>query len=325
MRKKIAICVYIFILVFLIGILSGCKSEEERMNEEGSLNLSTSFKQFQELSEEIVFTTMYKDWPKSLKNVNSLQTIWTDLYIELKKQGVSEMDVNAFVKDLNILYDHLISKTLNIPQKPLEEPQEEEKKEQVHEQQKALQSNENTQKSQDESSNKNTEKEENEQNDIQQQKLANFQQQDHDPKEVLDEIDPILSATKEDLTIVNSAVKVTQHIPKFMLLFKSPVPPDMYKLKYLVRHLDVSSKLMRWNVVSTDLNSILATWSSLQSSAVEADPDIKIQLDQSIDELKDVVTSKNINLTGIKSNIIIKQMENLITKTEINKKKENQK
>ncbi|MCG8482911.1 MAG: hypothetical protein MJA31_06340 [Clostridia bacterium] len=344
MRKKVVICVYIFVLILLIGLITGCGGkEEEEKSERGAPDLPASFDQLQELSDEIVTKTMAKGWAESLDNVKEFQSAWADLYPDLEKQGVSETDVDAFVKDLNILSDLLISKTLNLPQKPPEKPssQEEEKKPEEdsgQEQEKESESGGGQEGGEQEGGEGDTKKDAQKEEEKQKQEPESGGQQEEqdseqssmteekkDPKKVLEEIDPILSATNEELIIVNAAVEVTQHIPKFMTSFKNPVPPDMYKLKYLVRHLDVASKLGDWETASGDMTSLSTTWSSLQPSAVEADPDLKIQLNQSIEEMKDVITSKNANLTGIKSKLVIEHIDALVKKMKEAEEKEKEK
>lgn len=338
MRKKVVICVYILVLILFIGLITGCKGkEEEEKSERGAPDLPASFDQLQELSDEIVDKTMTKNWAESLDNVKEFQSTWADLYPDLEKQGVSEADVDAFVQDMNILSDLLISKTLNLPQKLPEEkpaPQEEEKSEDGQDQQQQSEDEPGSKGMQQDSegdTKKATQSEEEKEPESSDQKTeepsegSSMTEEKKDPQKVIEEIDPILSATKEELNIINSAVEVTQHLPKFMTSFKNPVPPDMFKLKYLVRHLDVTSKLGDWDMAISDMSNLSSTWSSLQPSAVEASPDLKIQLNQSIEELKDVITSKNANLTGIKSRLVIEQIDAIVKKLKDAEEKEKEK
>lgn len=302
--KKRNIYIYTLIIILLVSPLIGCKAEEQTKSKSEKVSVPPTLEQIQELSDEIVKTTMIKDWAESLKKTNELQSLWNDLYPDLQKQGVPNDEVKAFVDDLDILTDYLISKSINIPQKSANEENKDENKEN--------------------DKNKEEKQGEEEKQSKSSEDQNSFEGEKNDPKKVLEEIDPIISAIEEDLIIINSSIEVTKHIPKFMLLFDSPIPPNMFKLKYLTRHLNVASKLGNWDVSSNDFQNLSDSWESVKSETSEIDTDSKIQLNQCINELKDIITSKNSSLTGIKSNIIIENIENVIKKLE-EKEKEKEK
>lgn len=318
-RRKI-----IIIILVLCIIIIGCK-DKEKEEESESQSAPSALEQVQQQSDEIVTLTMAKDWAGSLEKAKELQSTWNELYPDIQKQGVKQEDVDAFVAGLNTLTDNLISKTLNLPQKPAEEeekdeqsPDQEQDSEQASEEEK---SGEQESQGQERNSEKASEGEDKEEKSEEQESGGQDQEQGtesqgdeeekKDPKKILDEIDPLLSASEGDLVIINSALEVTKHIPKLMSLFESPIPPDVFKLKYLVRHLYVASKLGDWDTVSSDFNSVKETWESVQPKALETGQNLEIQLAQSINELEDVINSENANLTGVKCNFIIEQIENL--------------
>lgn len=338
MPKREKIYILIIILILLIGIIiTGCEDKEkEKKDKSEAQSVPSTLEQVQEQCDEIVESTMAKDWAGSLDKTKELMSTWNSLYPDIQKQGAKQDDVDAFVASLNTLTDHLISKTLNLSQKSAEQ---EKKDKQSKEQEKSEQGSEEESKpkeseqaseeeskpkeseqaSEEESKPKESEKASEEES--KEEKSSEKQEQGaesqgseeekKDPKKILDEIDPIISASKDDLVIINASVEVTKYLPKFMSLFESPVPPDIFKLKYLVRHLYVASKLEDWDTVSADLKNVTETWESVQPKALEADADLKTQLVQSIDELEDVINSKNANLTGVKCNFILEQIESL--------------
>ena len=341
MRKRICICL---LLIILSGIIfSGCKgAEEENKDESNSQSIPSALEQVQQLTDEIVTLTIAKDWAESLDKVNELQSNWNKLYPDIQKQGAKQEDVDAFVSSLNALTDHLITKNLNLLQESAEkekiDEQNSEQSPQQSEEQDPEQSPQQSEEQNPEQSPQQSEEQNPEQSPQQSEEPSSQQsvEQEQDseqtsdgekiaPEEVLTEINPIVSASQEDLVIIASSVEVTKNIPKFMSLFKSPVPPDLFKLKYLVRHLSVASKLENWDIVSADFKDIMDTWESVQPKVVEIDANLKTQLVQSIGELEDVISSKNVNLTGVKSNFIIEQIESLtktIEEKEKNKEKE---
>lgn len=332
--------IYIIFIILLLGIIiTGCSdkgSEEEDKSETQSV--PSALEQVQQQSDEIVTSTMEKDWAGSLEKAKELQSTWNELYPDIQKQGVKQEDVDAFVASLNTLTDHLISQTLNLSQKSAEEEkkdeqtpgqEQEQKSEQASEGEnkeeesgeKESQGQEQEQKSEQASEEENKEEnkeEKSEEQDSQEQAQStesqSAEQEKKDPKTILSEIDPIISASEEDLVIINSSVEVTKFVPKFMSLFETPVPPNIFKLKYLVYHLHVASKLGDWDIVSADFKSVTETWESVQSKVLETGADLKTQLAQSINELEDVINSENANLTGVKCNFIIEQIKSLTEK-----------
>lgn len=306
MRKKINI--YILILLLFSIFFFGCKGKEEKKSEDKSQEMPPLLEQVQEMTDDVVKAAISKDWSKSLDKVKNLQNKWNDLYPNLKKQGVPQDDVDNFVKDLNVLIDYLITKTMNLPKSSSGGEQKSDTGQQQTEQQPPEQEK---QQQQAQGGGKEGQGGTQESSDSQgSQKSSPMEEKK--PEEILKEIDPIIKDSQEDLTIINASIEITKYMPKFMQLFKSNVPPDLFKLKYYIRHLDVASKMIKWDVAAMDMENISQTWDSVLPTAIQIDPDMKVQLDQSIKELKDVVASKNSNLTGIKTKVIMDDLEGLV-------------
>jgi hypothetical protein len=338
-RKRI----YLILIILLLGVVMiGCQSEdkEKAKEESDSQSIPSAMDQVQQLSDEIVTLTMAKDWAGCLNKVKELQSNWNALYPDIQKQGVSEEDVDAFVTHLNTLTDDLISKNLNLVQEqakqektdgqsqeqsPQQSPQQspaqnsqqgQEQGSQQSPQQSPAQSPQqspaqNSQQGQEQGSQQSPQQSPAQSPGQEQGTSQSSEGESKNPEEILNEIDPIISASKEELTIIASSVEVTKYIPKFLSLFENPIPPNLFKLKYLVRHLYVMSKLEDWNTVSSDFKSIMDTWESVQPQVLETDANLRTQLVQSINELEDVIESENANLTGVKCNFIIQQIESV--------------
>lgn len=338
------------IIMILLTIISGCNKSNEQSKSDEENKVPPGLEKLQQLSEEVVLTSMGQNWSVSLDKTNELQTSWSELYPELQKQGVPKEDVDAFVENLNRLTDSLISKNLNEPQqakpddsgsKSIQEQQQSQSQkdgqEESQKQKEGQEDNQGQKEDQDQggdeekkqSDKEDTQKEEeNKQNQDQQNQKTESpgatEAEGKDSKSVLEKIDPMISVAKEDLQIINSSVEVTKYIPEFMSLFKSTVPPNIYKLKYFVRHLTIAAKQESWEEVSTSFDEFKQLWDTVESDATEADSDLKIQLKQGIDELENVIKTENVNLVGIKSNLLIGNIESLIKKIE-EKEKEKKK
>lgn len=313
-KSKYIYLIIIFLLIFCIGCKGG---EEEKKNDEESKGPPPALEQVRQLTDEIVDGTMAKEWAISLDKTKELQTTWNELFPELQKKGVPVDAVNKFVADMNTLSDYLISKTLNLPQKPSGEEMNKEQN-QTEEQGQGHNNEQQSKPEGEEQGEQKQEEQKTQQNDQgdNAESQSSLEEENKNPKEILDKIDPMISVTREDLVIINSSVEVTKHIPEFMALFEGPIPPDVFKLKYLVRHLNVASKLGSWDVVTADFKSLMETWSAVQPKAMEVDPDLKIQLNQGITELNDVIIAQNTNLVGMKCNLIVENIDNLVKKIE---------
>ncbi|MFZ7120501.1 MAG: hypothetical protein ACOWWH_06085 [Eubacteriaceae bacterium] len=295
--KKIYLVLVICILISTT--MMGCNSnkEEDDENKSESKVMPSSLEQIQQLSDEIITATMTKEWAVGLDKSRELQKTWNVLYPELQKNGVAKENVDGFVEDINLLTDYLMVQTLKLPESKASNESQGDSTEQDNKEE------DDSSKEQEESSN--TENSETKSSD--EEKL-----EESDPKKILGKIDPINSATKEELIIINSAVEVTKYLPRFMSLFESPVPTGIFKIKYYAHHLNISTKMEKWDFVSEDISSIIEIWNSLKMTESELDEEAKVQLTQNIKELKDVVDSKNSNLIGMKSTIIIEYIEELI-------------
>lgn len=334
MKKKIYL--YMMIVIFMFAFMFGCtKKDEENKSEDESQDVPPTLEQMQQLADEVVLTTMAQNWASSLDKAKEFQTSWNDLYPDLQKKGVKKEDVDAFVQDLNTLTDLLISKNLTSPQ-----PAKPEGTGMQGQEEQQTQSKETEQKSEDSKEGENKEGENKEGGDDQggeqkedekkqeeqsqqgqedkkqEEDISSIEDENKDPKKILQKIDPMISIDQENLDIINASVEVTKYIPEFMTLFKSTVPPNIYKLKYFVRHLNIASRQQNWEAVNNGISSFTQTWESVESTATEADEDLRITLNQNIEELKSVVESKKVNLIGVKSNVLIENLDNLIKKIE---------
>ncbi|MPW26819.1 hypothetical protein GC105_13610 [Alkalibaculum sp. M08DMB] len=279
--------IYLFIIVLLFTTITmGCNRKEEEKKAENEKPPST-MKEFQKLTDQVVESTMEKKWADSLTKTKEIQSKWNELYPDLQKKGISKDNVDSFVKDLNVLSDALIAKTLELPAVEIQE----ESKPPVDEQQSG--------------------EEESQQTSAQQSSDEN-EKKEQDPEKALLEVDPMLGITQQELVVVDASVELLKHIPNFILLFDAPVPAPVYQLKYLVYNTNLTSKKGNWNETDKTMKEINETWSTVETKALEANEDAKTQIDQSIKELEIVIKQRNERLVGLKSNVTIEVIEKLI-------------
>lgn len=298
-------------------VLCACQKEkeEEEMEKENS-RLPQTLEQVEELSEEIVNSTMKKDWAKSTQKVKELHSKWNEFYPEAQKKGLSKDKTDAFNADLNQLTGLLITKTLSITGKDFAEDyikqQENQDTQDDQTQNQESQDNQEHTNSEDQKHNEQQNSGENpaERNDENQDK--NSKEKEMDPREVIIETAPLALANEDELIIVNASIQVTKHVPVFMSLFEGKIPPDALKLKYLIRHIDISSQLQKWDLASEDMSEALETWIYVQPKVIELKDTLGIQIQQGLTELAEVVSLKDPTLIHIKSSIVIKNLEDTI-------------
>lgn len=298
---------FVIILIFSSICLGACKEKEEPKKEEDR-KPPQSLEQVQELTEEIVNKTIEKDWAASTEKTKELHSKWNEFYPDAQKKGLPKEKTDEFNEDLNRLTELLISKSLSIPKQPDDKKKEEEdkgqKKEAGKEQSKEGSEEQGKEQEQKQEDSKESKDKEEDKKDKEEDKK--------DPKEAVGKVVPLVTASVQDLIIINSSIEVTRHIPIFMSLFESEVPPDVMKLKYLVRHIDVSSKLQEWEIVSQDIEKVLETWVYIQPKIIEVKDTLAIQIQQSLTELVQVIELKDSTLISIKSDVIIKNIEKVV-------------
>jgi len=321
--KRFYSILLVVILIFTV-MLTGCKSGKEEKKSKAEKPPS-SLEELQKLTDEVLVSTMKKDWSGSLSKTKEVQSKWNELYPDLQKKGVSKDDVDNFVKDLNTLSDSLIVKTLAIPKTKTEETKSEESKseESKSEEGKSEESKSEEGKSEESKSEESSKESTGSPKSGEESKKANAQVQvsmeeegsqekNQDPAKALEEVDPLLEINSEEMVIVNGSIELLKHIPKFTGLFAGKVPSDILMLKYLLYHVNVVSKEGNWNETNKTMVNIEEVWKSVEPKASETDESLKTQIAQSIKELKGVVDEKNQTLIGMKSNSTIEILEKLV-------------
>jgi len=310
--------IYFVIMVIFVSVFSvSCKKKEEPKKEEDR-KPPQSLEQVQELTEEIVKKTVEKDWLLSTEKTKELHMKWNEFYPDAQKKGLPKEKADEFNRDLNRLTDLLISKSLSLAKQKPEGMKEEEGKEKGSKE-------EGSKEEESKEDNKEDNKEENgedkgkeqKQDDSKESKDKDAKDEEEnkdkeDPKKVLEKAVPLVTANAKDLIIINASIELTKHIPIFMSLFESEVPPNVMKLKYLVRHIDVSSKLQKWDIAAVDIKEALETWVYIQPKVIEVKDTLAIQVQQSLTELVEVVELKDSTLTTIKSDVVIKNIEKIV-------------
>ena len=247
---------------------------------------------------------MKKDWPTSLSKVKDLQSKWNELYADLQKKGIAEGNVDSFIKDINKLSDALISKTMTMP-KTEETKTQQGQQVQQGQQQGGQQQGDQQQGDQQQG---------NQQQGGQQQQVQQQQTeiQPSESQKILDEVDPTLSANEEELSIINDSIEVMSNLPAFMGLYGGAVPADIYKLKYYVYHISITSKMGNWDEAKASIDKLMETWDNLEMKIAKIDEEQAVQIKQSLKEINTVVEEKNTKLIGLKSNNAIEYIEAVI-------------
>lgn len=307
MKRGNTLFILIFIVIFMMSLLISCKGKDEgNKNAQDNSKVPSSLEQVEKLSEEIVKTTMDKDWPKSLDSANELQIKWNELYAQLSKKGVLDTTTSEFVEDLNKLSDALITKTLTLPRTKIV-------KEDSGDQEKSTQGS--TQQTQQGQSMGDTQQGQSDMQQQGQQDSQSSQEQQQlkieptESQKILSKVDPTLIATKEELEIINYSIELTKSIPSFMGLYSSDVPPEIYTLKYLIRHLNLSAKLENWEEAYTTGEKIIKNWDTLELKMIKKNEELAVQIKQGIKELEEVLVDKNTKIIGMKGNNILEYLD----------------
>lgn len=299
--------VYILLICITLIIFSGCKGKDQDKSQKGENKAPQALEDVQTLSDEVVKAAMIKDWPTSLSKAKELQTKWNELYADLQKKGISETNVDSFIKDINKLSDALISKTMTMPK--TEVTKTEGGQQQLQQQQGNQQ---NQQQGDQQNQQQGSQQQGSQQQGNQQQGQQQTEIQPSKSQKILDEVDPTLSASEEELSIINDSIELMSSIPTFMGMYGGTVPADIYKLKYYVYHISITSKMGNWDEAITSINKMMEIWDNMELKISKIDEEQAIQIKQSLKELNTVVEERSLRLIGLKSNNAIEYIESAI-------------
>jgi len=121
---------------------------------------------------------------------------------------------------------------------------------------------------------------------------------------------------KKDTEILIEANKVTRSLGKILEFYKTDGQSEMMELKYYIRQTHLLGVMNKWEQATDDISKtepILNKFRQRIKTDEEIDELLK-KLRLSIDDIKDVIPNKNVELLKIKRDIALKNLE------EINKK-----
>jgi hypothetical protein len=288
MRYNYKWTLYMILLLFsLFAPLTACQKQEEKSSKaEEKEKPPAALNELEELSEDLVKTLSEKNWSEAVKQTKSLHTKWNEFYPHSQKKGLPPEKAAAFNKDLNILTNLVIAKSMEKAKDDIETKYKLEVQKQ-----KVLKEGQSS----------NTEK----------GKSSDTLKDVKLPEEVLPDTFPILTATPDDLKIVHAGIEVTKHIPFFMQQFEKKDLTPILQLKYYVRDIKISSKQKNWSRVLENVKKLNQIWPVIQPKVIEKKEPLAIQFNQSLTELKEVTAQKDPTLTTIKCDIALENIKKI--------------
>lgn len=136
-------------------------------------------------------------------------------------------------------------------------------------------------------------------------------------KEVIDGFSEALNKlTKitEDKGAVKSLLTANQlysYVPDLYSLYKTKTSPEFKRLGYYARNSILTARSSDWTKASSDIEELKSTWALVKNTIDKKQQEDSAKLDLSIYELDKVVKEKNKNLTEIKGEITLTNIEAL--------------
>lgn len=101
------------------------------------------------------------------------------------------------------------------------------------------------------------------------------------------------------------------YIPDLYSLYKSPVSPEIKRIRYYTRSAMLNSFTGNWAQAETDINNLKSSWSLYKNTLGKDQQDDSDRIDFSIYELEKILSSKNQNLIDIKGRIAMSNIGSL--------------
>lgn len=99
---------------------------------------------------------------------------------------------------------------------------------------------------------------------------------------------------------MHASVLLTKTLPDFMDLFKTEIPTDIYRLRFLSQDLHAYTVENNWQMAKENMKQILLIWQGFQPTLSKKDKDLALEMDYAIEQLTNVVSQNNPNLTEVK-------------------------
>ncbi len=284
--KKYTLKVLSMIIILLVCFSGsvGCQSKQPKPvpKEPGEDKPPQAVEELETLSEDLLKSVSKKEWSESTDQIKSIHSQWNKFFAAGQKAGLPPEVAKSFTQDLNTLTTLVVNKAMEESKKEIELEHEK------TEVQLQIQMDQGKNSGDD----------------------AGGQEPSPPklPKEVLPDHYPVLTSSLSELQVSEAVVELTKHIPSFIGLYKSELPPEVLKSKYYIRSIKISAKQKNWEKASIQLNKLKETWTGLQPKIIKKKEDMAVQFNQSIVELEEVTMQKNPTLATVKSDIALENI-----------------
>ncbi|MDK2798459.1 MAG: hypothetical protein PWP27_39 [Clostridiales bacterium] len=137
------------------------------------------------------------------------------------------------------------------------------------------------------------------------------------PKKVIDEFSNSLNTlttytqTEDKQNTLFYANELYRLIPDFMEQYHSKTPPDLKRIGYFVRDAKYNGMINQWEKSKSSINNLKSHWSIVKAQVKKEQEKQASTMEFSIYELEKVILLSDINLTTIKSDIVLENLKKL--------------
>ena len=131
----------------------------------------------------------------------------------------------------------------------------------------------------------------------------------------------VASDAKDLPNTLSQTNELYKYIPAFMEHFESKSPPTIKKLSYIVRDAKYNGANNQWEKAKASIVNLRTIWSMVKTQTKKEQEKDAAKVEVSIKELEKVVNESNANLTKLKSEIAIDNLEKLEESFEKGQKK----
>ncbi|MGI6706477.1 MAG: hypothetical protein ACOX6S_09620 [Clostridia bacterium] len=115
--------------------------------------------------------------------------------------------------------------------------------------------------------------------------------------------------TKDEMKTLVAANESYQYIPEFLNLYKHNKPPETKKMKFYIQQILFDSKMNKWDLSEMHLMGLNEAWTITQSKMKKGNTQINQRISNAIRDFEDAVKARNSQLTEIKAEILLKNIE----------------
>lgn len=127
-------------------------------------------------------------------------------------------------------------------------------------------------------------------------------------KEQLITLTEQIMARNEENTLV-AAVTLYSYFPDFLKLYSHDQPPEIKELRGLIRRVIIYGQQDKWDETKPYLDKMKSAWQEAKTKMKKPDNMLNKRIDAALSDFHFVVTEKKINMSRIKGNILIKNLD----------------